>query len=560
MRALQGVPAAPGVAVGVVRRLDGVAHDETEEALAPSQRAAAVECATRALEMAAVELEGLAADLVRRHRVAEAEIVETGALMARDPGLTDAVRAAIEHDGRSPATAIVQAADLYAAALAAIDDPTLAARAADVRSVGRRAGRIAAGTGRSERTSGGDAILVTDDLGPADVAELEVDVRAIALARGGVTGHAAIIARSLGLPAIVGLGDVLLNVPEGCCVLVDGATGLLVVDPAADTLASARAAVAERRHSLDADTAARDLPAVTTDGHLVHVLANVSSAAELALALDAGAEGVGLLRTELAFLDAPAWPSVAEHRRMLEPLFRSLTERPTTVRILDFGADKLPPFLAGEPRRGVQLLRAQPRALEDQLEAILSGGSRTELRILIPMVIEPDDVRAVREAIAAVMRRQPGTRAPQIGAMIEVPAAVAMVRSIAGCVDFLSIGTNDLTHFLLGLDRATAGTAPAHHPAVLRVVAETLQAARDAGIGLEVCGEAASHPVAMPLLIGLGVDELSVGAARVGEVRRWVRSLDRSQCALIARRALDARNASEVEEISAPLRASLEVG
>jgi phosphoenolpyruvate-protein kinase (PTS system EI component) len=266
------------------------------------------------------------------------------------------------------------------------------------------------------------------------------------------------------------------------------------------------------------------------------------------------------LRTELAFLDATAWPSVAEHRRMLEPLFHSLTARPTTVRILDFGADKLPPFLAGELRRGVQLLRGEPRALEDQLEAILSGGSRTELRILIPMVIEPDDVRAVRDAMATVIGRHPGTREPLVGAMIEVPAAVAMVRSIASCVDFLSIGTNDLTHFLLGLDRATAGSAPAHHPAVLRVVAETLQAAHDAGIGLEVCGEAASHPVVMPLLLGLGVDELSVGAARVGEVRRWVRSLDRGQCAVVARRALDARNATEVEEISAPLRASLEVG
>jgi phosphoenolpyruvate-protein phosphotransferase len=564
VRALQGVAAAPGVAVGVVRHVCAVARDAGDEPIASAHRPAAVETALRALETAAVELEVLADDLQRRSRHAEAEIVDTGVLMARDPMLRDAVIAAVRLDGRAPASAILEAAELHAAALAALDDPMLAARAADVRSVGRRAARIAAGVerGGNDAVSGNDdAILVTDDLGPADVVELEIDVRAIALARGGVTGHAAIVARSLGLPAVVGLGDLLLDVPEGCRVLVDGAAGLLIVDPAADALADARAAAGDRRRRLDVAAGARDLPAVTRDGHRLHVLANVSSAAELALALDGGAEGVGLLRTELSFLDARQWPTVGDHEKMLEPLLHSLTGRPATVRLLDFGGDKRPPFLTDELRRGVQLLRGAPQALEDQLDAIISSGAQTELRILIPMVIEPDDVRIVRDSIAKVMRRQPATmKAPLVGAMIEVPAAVAMVRSIASCVDFLSIGTNDLTHFHLGLDRATAGSAPAHHPAVLRLVADTLQAARDAGVGLEVCGEAASQPVAMPLLVGLGVDELSVGASRVGEVRRWVRQLDRSECALIAGQALEAHNAAEVEEISAPLRALLDVG
>jgi phosphoenolpyruvate-protein phosphotransferase len=560
-RSFRGVGAAPGVAVGAVRRLGDVNHLATGPCLGESARAAAVEDAIGALEQAAAQLSGLAADLNRRNRRAEAEIVETGVLMARDPGLRAAVVAAIEVDGRSAVSAILEATEAHAAALASLDDPMLAARAADVSSLGRRAARLASGVGvaAGERAGDSDVVLVTDDLGPADVAELGLDVRAIALANGGVTGHAAIVARSLGLPAVVGLGEGLLSVAEGRCVLVDGEAGLVVVDPPASALAVARHAAADRRRHLDAAAAARDLPSVTVDGHLVHVLANVSSSAELALALDAGAEGVGLLRTELAFLETDAWPGVNEHRRMLEPLFHLLTGRPATVRVLDFGGDKLPSFLRGSSGRGVQLLRGAPAALDAQLEAILCGGSQTELRVLIPMVIEPDDVRFVRERIEAVARGHRGVHRPRVGAMVEVPAAVAMVESIAHCVDFLSIGTNDLTHFQLGLDRATTGSAPAHHPAVLRLIAETVAAAREAGIAVEVCGESASHPVAMALLVGLGVDELSVGAARVGEVRRWVRSLHHAECAAVAQRALAAESAAEVEEISASLRASLEV-
>ena len=559
-RALLGVGAAPGIAVGVVRHLAGVDRPDTVERLTVAARSGAVKDAVRALDSAAAQLQALADDLNRRQRGAEAEIVETGVLMAHDPGLRDAVIALIEVEGRSAVVAILEATEAHAAALALLDDPMLGARSADVRSLGRRAARLASGVLDGDVGVLTDAVLVTDDLGPADVAELGIDVRAIALARGGVTGHAAIVARSLGLPAVVGVGERLLGVPEGCCVLVDGETGTVVLDPAADALAVARSAAADRRRRLDAAAASRHLPSVTVDGHLVHVLANVSSSAELALALDAGAEGVGLLRTELAFLDSSAWPSMDEHRRMLEPLFRLLAGRPATVRVLDFGGDKMPPFLRGHTGRGIQLLRRAPQALDDQLEAILSAGAAAELRVLIPMVIEPDDVRLVRERVDAVARRHPRACRPRIGAMVEVPAAVAMVRSIADRVDFLGIGTNDLTHFQLGLDRASTGSAPAHHPAVLRLIAETVSAARQAGVAVEVCGEAASHPVAMALLVGLGVEELSVGAARVGEVRRWVRALHSGECAAVARQALAAESAAEVEEISAPLRASLELG
>jgi len=563
---LRGVAASPGVAVGTVHRLDPVNAAPAAEPLAPAQRAGAVQVALEALGASAAQLDDLASDLRRRHRSAEAEIVETGVLMAGDPGLRDAVVAAIEIDGRSPGDAILAAAESFAQALAALESTVLAERSADVLSLGRRAARIATarvagtnGTAPNGRLRPHDIVLIADDLGPADVAELGADVRAIALTGGGVTAHAAIVARSLGLPAVMAMGDVLNDVPEGSCVLVDGSAGTLVTDPPGGDVAAVRAKATAALRRRDQAAAARDLPAVTVDGQLIHVLANVSSTAEVARALDEGAEGVGLLRTELGLLDVDAWPSVEQHRRMVAPMLRLLAGKPATIRLLDYGGDKLPPFLAGHIGRGVQLFREAPQALADQLEAILTADAQSDLGILIPMVIEPGDVSFVRGVLGSVLDRDDGRAGVRVGAMVEVPAAVAMVRLIAPCVDFLSIGTNDLTHFHLGLERTTTRAAPAHHPAVLRLIKQTVDAARAAGVPVAVCGEAASHPLTMPLLVGLGVKELSVGAARVGEVRRWVRLLERAECAEIAERALAAESASDVERLSAPLRASLQV-
>jgi phosphoenolpyruvate-protein kinase (PTS system EI component) len=550
----------------MVHRLDPVTSARDVERVPQARRAAAVAVAVAALSAAASQLGELAADLHRRQRSAEAEIIETGVLMAGDPGLHERVIAAIEVEGRPAADAILAATASFAQALAGLDSPVLAARAADVRSLGRRAARIAsAGTATAtgtdgEAARGGDTVLVADDLGPADVAELGSEVRAIALSGGGATAHAAIVARSLGLPAVVGTGGALLRVPEGTCVVVDGSAGTVVVDPSRNVLEAAGGTATSARRLRDQAIAARDLPSVTSDGHLVHVLANVSSPVEVTRALDEGAEGVGLLRTELGLLEVEAWPSVEDHRRMLAPILRLLAGRAATVRLLDFGGDKLPPFLAGHTGRGVQLLREAPQALSDQLQAILSAGAPTDLGVLIPMVIEPDDVSFVRGRLNPLLEGDHSRAGVRVGAMVEVPAAVAMVRLLAPLVDFLSIGTNDLTHFHLGLERSTGRPAPAHHPAVLGLIKQTVDAAREVGVPVAVCGEAASHPVAMPLLVGLGVEELSVGAARVGEVRRWVRLLERSRCADVVERALAAESASDVERLSAPLRDSLGVG
>jgi phosphoenolpyruvate-protein kinase (PTS system EI component) len=288
-------------------------------------------------------------------------------------------------------------------------------------------------------------------------------------------------------------------------------------------------------------------PAETKDGHRVRVLANAASVAEVVEALEQGAEGVGLLRTELTFLDANDWPSSTQQVRMLKNILAPLAGRIATVRLFDFGGDKTPPFLRGATERGIDLLLRAPGALNAQLVAVLECGSATRLRILIPMVTSLDQIRAVRAALASVLN---GRRSPEIGAMIETPEAGRNASEIASEVDFLSLGTNDLTQLTLGLDREHSASAPVTHPAVLGLINLTMRSARAAHIPVDVCGEAASDPAVMPLMVGLGADELSVAAARVGEVRELVRGMEFAHSQKVARAMLKSGF------VSAPARAN----
>jgi phosphoenolpyruvate-protein kinase (PTS system EI component) len=556
-RVLAGVAASRGTALGVVRRLDsgGVIDASVLEVDA---RPAAAAHALEALARTARQLEELAATLRRDGRSDEADIVDAGMMMAEDPVLLESVESAVLTRGRNAASAIRLEAEAVAAQLDLLGDPELAARAADVRSLARRASRLATGDGDSiERDAGQDVVLIASDLGPADVIELDGDVRGIALAVGGVASHAAIVAQGRGIPMVVGVGPGVLTLPDGEQCIVDCDQSAVIASPAPPRVAAALRAIASARKVHARAVAGRNLPTVTRDGRTVRVLANAAYPGDVGEGLEAGAEGVGLYRTELAFLDARHWPTVAEHRRLLGPELLQLRGLTATVRLLDFGGDKTPPFLNGVSGRGVELLLGAPEALAWQLEAILDTGDATELRVLIPMVTEPGQVRAVRAALEPIAARK-GCRIPVIAAMVEVPAAAVMAGRIAPEVGMFSIGTNDLTTFQLGIDRVRPGGAPTHHPAVLRLIADTVAAARAVEIPVEVCGAAAANELVMPLLIGLGVDELSVAADAVPEVRAWVRALDYSEAATIARRALDAESAAEVESLERPLRALLD--
>jgi dihydroxyacetone kinase phosphoprotein-dependent L subunit len=551
-RSLPGTPASPGIAFGPAWRFGRVARRTAEHAasepLPADRRDAERERALAALAGAAEALLAVAAGLQRE----DAEIVDTGALMAQDPLLTAGVEEAVIVGGLSAGEAILQATELQAEVIAALPDETLAARADDVRSLGRRAARLADGQDAC-RPPAEDVILIADELGPADVAELAPWLAGIAMSGGSATAHAAIVARSLGLPMITGLPEALVEVEDGTGIVLDGAAGALVIGPGAQRSARALDDMHARRQAARQAHEVRDLPAVTRDGTRVNVRANVASAEELLVGLAAGAEGIGLLRTELAFLDAADWPSEQAHADALAPILEALDGSGAIVRVLDFGADKAPPFLRNVAQRGLELLLSHPDAFVLQLRAVLRQAQRHDVRILLPMVESADQIRGTRALISQVADALGLSSVPPLGAMIETPAAASAAVAIAAECEFLSIGTNDLTAATLGADRFRTNTARAHHPAVLRSIARSVAAARRAGIPIEVCGEAASDPIMLPLLVGLGLEELSVGAARVGKVREWIRRLSYAETAGLARSALTMDSAAGVEQAARPL-------
>jgi phosphoenolpyruvate-protein phosphotransferase len=515
--ALYGVSAAPGVTHGTAFVLDR-ARERVVDKVSGRDRTTEVARARDALQRVAANLEAIAGALRADGRQEEADIVETGVLMAMDPELAARVEVLVLETGLDAAEALREATQQLALELSRLDDPTLAQRADDVRSVGRRAAENIEGASRPSARG----VLVASTLGPADVAELAPTAQGIALAGGGITAHAAIVARSLGLPMVVGAGAGLLEIADGEEVVVDGDRGIVVRRPDAERVAIARDDAERRAHTRQTAVTRRLEPAVTTDGHRVCVLANASTVAELDEASQQGAEGVGLLRSELQFLEAAAWPTPDQQVRSLRPVLEKLAGTTATVRLFDFGGDKTPPFLRGTTSRGIDLLLEAPEALKTQLAAIVEAGARSELRILVPMVTGPGQLDAVRNALASVLAGRPQ---PRLGAMVETPEAAQAAGAIAKHADFLSIGTNDLTQLVLGLDREQSKVAPVLDIRVLRMIAATVEAAHALGIPVDVCGEAASDPAAMPVLVGLGVDELSVAAARVGLVRQRVREL-----------------------------------
>jgi phosphoenolpyruvate-protein kinase (PTS system EI component) len=405
-----------------------------------------------------------------------------------------------------------------------------------VRELGRRAARALRGSA-ARRSVAEPSILVAVDLGPADVAELreeEVPVIAIALAQGAATSHAAIMARSLGLPMVVGAGDALLA--DATAIVVDGNEGRAYLDPTPGRERWAAAEMARQSERRRGFARSRALPPVTRDGRWVTLLANAATPTEIRDALAAEADGIGLLRTELAFLDAHAWPTQEQHERALAPLLALLPDRVATVRVLDFGEDKTPPFLHGTAQRGLALLLEQPEHLEAQLRAIVASAADVNLRILLPLVESGEQVGAVRALLQHI------GAAPALGAMIETPGAAEHAHEIAHEADFLSIGTNDLVQYTLGLDRSQplATAASAADPRVLRLIAATAAAAHDAGLTVEICGESASLPELAALYVGLGVDELSVAPARLDELRAVVRDIRAGDAAATAEQALAA--------------------
>jgi multiphosphoryl transfer protein len=508
-----GRPAAPGIALGRLVRVDR----------APSTVDGGVSLPA-AFGMVAEDLGRLAVDLRAAGREEAADIVETNRLIVEDPDLRAAVDAAIAA-GAAPAAAISTAVAHYAGTLEALPDATLAARGADVRAVGRRL--LAALAGPAPVPLAGPRVVAAHEVAADDLLAAGTDLVGAVSVLGGGNAHASIVARALGVPLVVGIDETALRLADGVELVVDGGAGTVVAEPNPNERRAALAAAAARRDRDAALASARDLPVTTRDGLAITVLANVGSTVEADLAVAAGAVGIGLLRTEMPFLTATHAPTCTELSAALTPILRRFPDQPVTVRTLDFAPDKLPPFLVGAPA-------AQP--LDRQFAAILATGHR-QLRIMIPMVRSAAEFAAHRQVLAA---QAAGRGIPPLGAMVELPVAVEDADRLAAVADFLSLGTNDLTAAMLGLDRRDPALTPARaaEPAILGAIAAVVAAGAAHGTPVSVCGDAAADPLVVPLLVGVGCTSLSVAPAALDEVRALVRSLDAAECATRARAVL----------------------
>jgi len=531
----RGQPVSEGIGTGEIYLGDAPA--EGEAGRAPENPAE--DDVRAAFAAVARERAALAARLRERGQDLEAGIVDIGALIAADSALVgpaiDAMRT-----GADGIAAVSRAAEAQAAVLAALPDPDLAQRAGDVRQVAAAVVDQLRGNGAPPPPAG-RFILVRREVDPADLIQLADSGLAGAVSvAGGASSHAAIIARGLGLPMLAGADPAVLAAAAGHHAILDAAAGELIVDPAPLDLAAADRA-ASVRVGPDPQSVGRAPQEVrTADGEPVTLLCNVASAAETRLGLSGGAAGVGLLRTEISFTGASGWPSQADHLAQLTPVLGLLAGRPAVVRLLDFSGDKVPPFL-GDKEQGLVALLDAPGALKDQLRAILVAGAGAGLAVLVPMVKNGDEVAQVRAALAKAAA-EAGIDPPELGIMVEVAATAAAAAEFAPAVDFFSIGTNDLASEVLGLDRADPETRPAlaADPRVLALIQNVVQAAQRAGVKISVCGDAAADPLVLPLLLGLGVRTLSVGAARVPRVAGWIAATDTQAAALAAAEILAA--------------------
>lgn len=557
--AIIGIGASPGLAIGPVHVLASTHADIADHPAPLGEGGARLQ---EALGRTRQQLAALHDDTQRRLGASDAAIFKAQAALLDDTDLiTRTCQLMVE--GHGVAWSWHQAIEQIASGLAALGNPVLAGRAADLRDVGRRVlaqlDPSAAGGGLADLPAQ-PCILLAADLSPSDTANLDTDrVLGLATAQGGPTSHTAILSRTLGLPALVAAGPDLLAISAGREAIIDGGSGRLYLSPSEADLASARAWIDEQRQIREREAAQRAQPAQTPDGHRIDIGANVNLPDQVPMALEQGAEGVGLMRTEFLFLERGSTPSEDEQHATYLAMAKALDGRPLIVRALDIGGDKqvahleLPreenPFLGV---RGARLLLRRPDLLEPQLRALYRAAKDgARLSIMFPMITSVAELIALR-AICERLRIELDAPEVPIGIMIEVPAAAAQSDVLARYADFFSIGTNDLTQYVLAIDRQNpelAVEADSLHPAVLRAIRATVEGARLHGRWVGVCGGLAGDPFGAVLLAGLGVDELSMTPNDIPAVKARLRGNTLEELQTLASSALDCETAEQVRAL-----------
>ncbi len=553
---LLGVAASSGLAVGNLFQVREQTITVVETGDSPNQERRALE---DAIALAALELEAIRARVHGQGDPSKAAIFAAHAEILNDPELYDQANSLIDK-GKSAAYAWQQAYTSQAETLSKLDNELLAQRANDIRDVGMRVLRILTGAESTQMKYPHDTILVAEDLTPSDMANLDRErVVGFCTLAGGATSHVAILARSMGIPAIAGIEPRIRDLPDGTPVILNGSKGQVQLNASPEVLQQTRDRITRQKERQAEYLKHAFEPAITQDGHRVEVVANIGSLEDAQEAAKLGAEGVGLLRTEFVFMERPKAPTEDEQTG----IYRSIAEvmgpdKPVIIRTLDVGGDKPLPYMPmaheenpflGE--RGIRFGFDQPELQRTQFRAILRAASAGKLRVMFPMIGRVEEIRMAK-AMLEEERQRLNLPPIEVGIMIEVPSAAVMSEILAKEVDFFSVGTNDLTQYTLAVDRGHPKLAPTvdgMHPAVLRLIGLAVKGAEAHGKWVGVCGGIGSDPQGIPILIGLGVKELSVSVSMIPSIKAQVRSLSLPQCQQLAEQALTLETAAEVRNL-----------
>lgn len=563
-RRMEGIGASPGIAIGPVRITDRSRVAVVEREISPAEVSAEVLRFKHALAEARDELAGVKQQLAAQRGPEHLYVIDTHLLILQDSMLTNETVALIESQLINAEAALKRTLQKFKDFFAAIEDEYLRERNSDVETVVERVLRCMVGKSQeSVNEVEGKAIIVAHDLSPADVLQIDKSkVIGFVTDLGGKTSHSAILSRALEIPAVVGLERVTAEVADGDILIIDGAAGVVVVNPDQETF---RDYLLRKQHYeyLERELLKlRDLPAETTDGLRIKLKGNVEFLEEVSSLKRHGGDGIGLYRTEMLFLNRQTLPDEDEQFAAYSAVVRKMAPHPVTIRTLDVGGDK---FVSGlnladelNPALGLRAIRLslrQPETFRPQLRAILRASALGKVRMFFPMVSGVSEIRAVKALLGEVKEELRTVGIPfdeqiEIGIMIEIPSAVIIADLLAREVDFFSIGTNDLIQYSLAIDRTNEHLSHLYeplHPAVLRSLKMVVDAAHAVGIEACICGEMAGEPLYLPILLGLGFDELSMNAVSILRVKKILRRFSRKEAEKLVSLALSFSTAQEVE-------------
>jgi phosphotransferase system enzyme I (PtsI) len=563
MKEISGIPASYGIAIGPVFIFGHAELEIIKESIddpnAEWQRFEA------ALEETSRQLNQAYQIAVKNFGEEEAEIFNAQKMMLEDPELIGMVKTRLKEEQINVEAALYETSEAFACQLEAIEDEYLSARALDIRDVTSRCLRNLMGI--DDTAAVGllkPSIIVAQDLTPSDTVMLNKDhVLGFCTAKGGSTSHTAILARGLGIPAVVGAGEQVNQITQKDTLVVDGDAGKVIINPDKNTLKEIKA---RQTRFLEIQSEAESIshkPAITTDGHQVEVVANIGSEKGIKPALEAGAEGVGLLRSEFLYLERDSLPTEEEQYQKYKTIADAFGDKPVILRTLDIGGDKDIPYIVmaneDNPFLGVRAIRLcleRPDIFKPQLRAALRAGVGNNLKLMFPMVgsvVDVERTRQVLEECRAELKEEGYQVADkmEIGIMIEIPSAAIIADQLAEVVDFFSIGTNDLSQYTMAADRTNAKVAPlasGFQPAVFRLIKNVIDAAHEKGKWVGLCGEMAGELLAIPILLGLGLDEFSMNPPAIPFAKRLIRSISQDEARQVATTALDLTNDQEIRE------------